>query len=77
MHLDGLRCDLAATDDATLEALVVQLPELASKRPRLAGTRELAGVEVPGGIEGISFAPTLTGKGEQKKHEQALSQQQD
>ncbi|BCX47955.1 N-acetylgalactosamine-6-sulfatase [Haloferula helveola] len=30
---------------------------------------ELAGIEVPAGIEGISYAPTLTGKGEQKKHE--------
>lgn len=31
---------------------------------------ELAGVEAPEDIEGLSYAPTLTGKGEQKKHEQ-------
>ncbi|MCH7228301.1 arylsulfatase [Haloferula sp. A504] len=31
---------------------------------------ELAGIEAPGDIQGISFAPTLTGKGGQKKHEQ-------
>ena len=30
---------------------------------------ELAGVETPSEIEGISFAPTLTGQGEQEMHE--------
>lgn len=30
---------------------------------------ELAGVQVPAGIDGISYAPSLTGKGEQRSHE--------
>ena len=30
---------------------------------------ELAGIEVPAGIDGISMVPELTGKGTQKKHE--------
>lgn len=30
---------------------------------------DLAGVETPKGLDGISVAPTLTGKGEQKSHE--------
>jgi arylsulfatase A-like enzyme len=30
---------------------------------------ELAGIETPKGLDGISFAPTLTGRGEQKTHE--------
>ncbi len=30
---------------------------------------ELAGIESPKGLDGISFAPTITGKGEQKTHE--------
>lgn len=29
---------------------------------------ELAGIDAPGGIEGLSFAPTLTGKGRQQVH---------
>lgn len=30
---------------------------------------ELAGIEAPAGLHGISFAPTLTGKGEQRAHD--------
>jgi arylsulfatase A-like enzyme len=30
---------------------------------------DLAGVKAPDGLDGISIAPTITGKGEQKKHE--------
>ena len=30
---------------------------------------DLAGVEIPKGLDGISFAPAITGKGEQKRHE--------
>jgi len=30
---------------------------------------ELAGVDAPSGIDGISFAPTLTGTGEQREHD--------
>ena len=30
---------------------------------------DLAGVETPGGLDGISFAPTLRGEGEQAEHE--------
>jgi arylsulfatase A-like enzyme len=30
---------------------------------------ELAGIEAPAGLHGISFAPTLTGKGEQQAHD--------
>lgn len=30
---------------------------------------ELAGIETPGGLHGVSYAPTLTGKGEQKAHD--------
>jgi arylsulfatase A-like enzyme len=30
---------------------------------------ELAGAETPDGIQGISYAPTLTGKGEQRAHD--------
>jgi arylsulfatase A-like enzyme len=30
---------------------------------------DLAGVDVPKGLDGVSIAPTLTGKGEQKRHE--------
>lgn len=30
---------------------------------------ELAGIEPPAGIQGISYAPTLTGKGEQRTHD--------
>ncbi len=30
---------------------------------------ELAGVEIPGGLDGISMVPTLTGGGDQRKHD--------
>ena len=30
---------------------------------------DLAGVEAPKGLDGISVVPTITGKGEQKQHE--------
>ena len=30
---------------------------------------DLAGVEIPKGLDGLSFAPAITGKGEQKRHE--------
>jgi arylsulfatase A-like enzyme len=30
---------------------------------------DIAGAETPKGLDGISFLPTLTGKGEQKTHE--------
>lgn len=68
LYEGGIRVPLLARWPGTIEAGgVTDLPS--AHWDLLPTFCELAGAEIPDGIDGVSLVPTLTGKGEQTEHE--------
>jgi len=64
----GIRCPMIARWSGRIAAKS-ETHHLSAHWDVLPTFAELAGVGAPKGIDGISFLPTLTGRGEQKQHD--------
>ncbi|MEX2511670.1 MAG: arylsulfatase [Cyclobacteriaceae bacterium] len=68
LHEGGIRVPMIASWPGTIES-GTKTDHISSFWDVLPTLAELAQLEVPEGINGISFLPTLLGEGEQKQHE--------
>jgi arylsulfatase A len=68
LYEGGIRCPMIARWPGRIKA-GSETDHASAHWDLLPTTTDLAGISAPGGIDGISFLPTLLGKGKQQKHE--------